>query len=548
MYTGKVIGKLIKRARQLFYDNSSSGLAASNVQDAIDEISGSIPTLNAYSLNINANQLELIQNGSVIDTEDLSIYLDDTNLSRIISGSLDASGIATFNRDDASSFTVDFSQFFDNTNLSRIVSGNVVGNNIVLTRDDASDINIDISSVTTSFEGYTESGTRAGGDLIVGLGDHDFSGNGTSITIDDANQEVIIDTQGGGILKVNGEIESSVNLGITNGSNKGTILADNVSGFQDYQLPTTGGTLAKLSDIPTLNSYSLNIAANQLQLLENGSVIDSEDLSIYLDDTNLSRIVSGTLDGAGIATFTRDDASSFTVDFSPLFDDTNLARIVSGNVSGTDLILTRDNATDITIDVSSLISSASVQGVTGNIVDNTDPLNPVIDETITTLTDNQNGTITHVSEDGTSVTTQRILVDVSGTGTVDLTGTAFQVLDLGTDNLNSGSLFTNTAGVLTYTGATAIAKLSYSISAVNNETATRSNASHALFVNGNQLVRSTKYTYHRNDGDGFDSACFNGVLTLNNGDTIDLRSSLVGGATDDVDILLEQTNLFIEIQ
>jgi len=51
---------------------------------------------------------------------------------------------------------------------------------------------------------------------------------------------------------------------------------------------------------------------------ENGDLTDI-DLSLYLDDTNLARLTSGTLDAAtGIATFTRDDSTTFTVDFSSL--------------------------------------------------------------------------------------------------------------------------------------------------------------------------------------------------------------------------------------
>ena len=83
---------------------------------------------------------------------------------------------------------------------------------------------------------------------------------------------------------------------------------------------------------------------------ENGSVTNI-DLSTYIDDTNLSRIVNGTVNGTtGIATFSRDDASTFTVDFSALFDDTNLTRITNGafDVLSGDLTLIRSDATTAT--------------------------------------------------------------------------------------------------------------------------------------------------------------------------------------------------------
>ena len=44
-------------------------------------------------------------------------------------------------------------------------------------------------------------------------------------------------------------------------------------------------------------------------------------MSIYLDDTNLSRISSGNLDAeTGVVTFTRDDQSAFEIDLSSLID------------------------------------------------------------------------------------------------------------------------------------------------------------------------------------------------------------------------------------
>jgi len=45
------------------------------------------------------------------------------------------------------------------------------------------------TSTGVELEGYTESGTRAGADLIVGVGDHDSSNNGNRISIDDGNEE-----------------------------------------------------------------------------------------------------------------------------------------------------------------------------------------------------------------------------------------------------------------------------------------------------------------------------------------------------------------------
>ena len=69
----------------------------------------------------------------------------------------------------------------------------------------------------------------------------------------------------------------------------------------------------------------LSISTNILSYIDEVGGQTDIDLSLYLDDTNLSYIVSGELNGTtGIATFTRDDATTFTVDLSALLDDTSV--------------------------------------------------------------------------------------------------------------------------------------------------------------------------------------------------------------------------------
>ncbi|PKH50011.1 hypothetical protein CXF68_04515 [Tenacibaculum sp. Bg11-29] len=65
--------------------------------------------------------------------------------------------------------------------------------------------------------------------------------------------------------------------------------------------------------------YSLSdIVANKLSLLKDGEVVKEIDLTSYVDDTNLSRLVSGRVDENGLAIFTRDDNSTFTLDLNSL--------------------------------------------------------------------------------------------------------------------------------------------------------------------------------------------------------------------------------------
>jgi hypothetical protein len=81
------------------------------------------------------------------------------------------------------------------------------------------------------------------------------------------------------------------------------------------------------------------------------------DLSLaqYIDDTNLARLVSGSLDNqTGIATFTRDDATTFTVDLSALFDDTDTNDfLTSASFDDSNGIITFGvtNQTSVTVDI-----------------------------------------------------------------------------------------------------------------------------------------------------------------------------------------------------
>ena len=66
---------------------------------------------------------------------------------------------------------------------------------------------------------------------------------------------------------------------------------------------------------------SIAIAANVLTYTDENGTDTDIDLSLYLDDTNLARLTSGSLNAStGVATFTRDDASTFTIDMSAFLD------------------------------------------------------------------------------------------------------------------------------------------------------------------------------------------------------------------------------------
>ena len=78
---------------------------------------------------------------------------------------------------------------------------------------------------------------------------------------------------------------------------------------------------------------TLEVVADKLVYTNESGVAKEIDLSVYVDDTNLARLVGGTLDPVtGMATFMRDDDSTFVLDMSALLDDTRVV-VVDGLIS-----------------------------------------------------------------------------------------------------------------------------------------------------------------------------------------------------------------------
>ena len=148
----------------------------------------------------------------------------------------------------------------------------------------------------------------------------------TGITYDSSTHTLILSRNSGSIT---GILDNIIHSG------------DNVSFLNNDAGYITGFT-------ETLTSLTGDSVNTKLIYTDENGVANDIDLSWAIDDTNLSRLVSGSIDSSGIATFTRDDASFFTVDFSVLFDDTNLSRITSGNFDTSSGILTLTRELDDT--------------------------------------------------------------------------------------------------------------------------------------------------------------------------------------------------------
>lgn len=108
----------------------------------------------------------------------------------------------------------------------------------------------------------------------------------------------------------------------------GTQLSSTISDFQ--------------SAVEAIDDNSnLTISTNILTYTKASGATATVDLTPYLDDTNLARIVNGTLNpSTGILTVTRDDSSTFDIDLSSLLDNQDADEVPvtpTGNLTSTDV-------------------------------------------------------------------------------------------------------------------------------------------------------------------------------------------------------------------
>ena len=133
------------------------------------------------------------------------------------------------------------------------------------------------------------------------------------------------------------DINHNVTTNLSEGTSTTTTVDVNSSDGSNATLAaastTRAGLLskAKFDEIEVNNAKVSNVAetttvlslpgGNVLRYVDEDGTTTNLDISSYLDDTNLARLTSGALNGStGLATFTRDDASTFTIDMSAFLD------------------------------------------------------------------------------------------------------------------------------------------------------------------------------------------------------------------------------------
>ena len=193
-----------------------------------------------------------------------------------------------------------------------------------------------------TLEGYDDSGTRAGGDLIVQLGDYDASTNGTKITITDSTSTVDVD----GFFSITGNNAT------------GMFSGNGLTTAQFYTLPDQTGTMALVEDIPTTVGDVFKTGTpvnNQLAIWTDDETIEGDPavviendgvfrrLTLGVDDTTAGYIRlyghSGVAANSGIQMYNNADQDSNVESWTlfPVFGGGSAGNFViqaSGTVSG----------------------------------------------------------------------------------------------------------------------------------------------------------------------------------------------------------------------
>lgn len=174
-------------------------------------------------------------------------------------------------------------------------------------------------------------------------------------------------------ITLNGDIDGTA---LFDGNSDVTITTTlSATGSHTHTIDKIIGLQAELdSKLTTETNTSLSILGNILTYTDETGTQTNIDLSTYLDDTNLSRLVGGVYDSdTKEFVFSRDDASTFRVDASMFFDGSSLVTSVAGRTGA--VVLTKGDVglgnVDNTSDLAKPVSTATQTALDGK--QNADP-------------------------------------------------------------------------------------------------------------------------------------------------------------------------------
>ena len=131
---------------------------------------------------------------------------------------------------------------------------------------------------------------------------------------------------GGGTSVLVEDVLTSTSTTNALSANQGSVLDGRVTTNSTANVANTAATAANAASITNIdseiNAIDLElVAGDMLRFTDNDGNDTDVDLSTYLDDTNLARITSASIDANNLVTFTRDDATTMSLNLSNLASD-----------------------------------------------------------------------------------------------------------------------------------------------------------------------------------------------------------------------------------
>ena len=290
-------------------------LSSTNVQDALEELQADINSLNSSS----SNDLSITHNASDVD-----IDIDN------------GSGI-TIN--DVSTTTAGVMTSADKVKLNGIEAGAEVNVDTNLSEGASTNTTVQITSSTGNSATLNSASTTRAGLLSktkfdeIGTNTSNISTNTSAISTNagaiSTNSSAI--STNASAIALNTAKQTNVTTNITIDQSESDEVTVESSDGSDGTIAAATQTIAgvmsaadkvKLDGVNAVETLtSIGIAANVITYTDEVGNDTTLDLSTYLDDSNLARLTSGSINSStGLATFTRDDLSTFTIDMSAFLD------------------------------------------------------------------------------------------------------------------------------------------------------------------------------------------------------------------------------------
>lgn len=320
-YTQAEITSLLaaqNEAGEIAYDNTTSLLTATNVQAVIDEIEARLKLAEAeVHAHLNKDIIDQITAAYTTDLDTKLAGIEDGATADQTKADIDALGI---NAATVNSLTVETAV------PANAVFTDTTYSNVSELANDANYITTETDPVFTAWD--KSSGISITESQISDLGNYELADN---TILKDADIGVTLQAYDADIV-----------------SDASYVHTDN--NYTNAEKALVASALqAETPDVVT----SVALVGNILTYTDETGTDTDIDLSLYLDDTNLARLVSGAYDSDTTSIiFTRDDASTFSVDASA-FIGGGLVTSVNGQtgdvtITETDPIFTASQAANIT--------------------------------------------------------------------------------------------------------------------------------------------------------------------------------------------------------